>query len=339
MIYIAILCSLFLPLQLFPAMFHHILDHLEEQATTYQWEQPSDTPFDELIISWYADRPSNGHYAIYASIKVDENWSPWLPYALWGTDFQQTFDSGNDFFIRSYQDVVSVGEGKKGSAFRIQIRAEDGASLNDFHRLHVSATDLSQFSPDLPTFICEKSVSRFPVPLISQMALSDPRNKRLCSPTSATALVNFYNKDTASNAIDFAEKVYDKRWNIFGNWVFNVAQASLLLGKNYICYVERIENLTDIFSHIPVVISIKADLPNGAVPYSKSGHLLVVAGYDNDRQSFNCMDPAFQTNQDTAVDYQAVDLLPAWNCSKRIAYVIFPCSDPDKWCASHTASR
>ena len=130
MVRIAILCSLFLSVNLFSVMFHNNLDH-KTQANSYQWEQQCDTPFNELIISWNAKRPLKGHYAIYVSIKT-EDWSKWFPYALWGTDFQRTFDSGKSFFIRSYQDTIEISEGKKGTAFRIQIRAEDGASLKDF---------------------------------------------------------------------------------------------------------------------------------------------------------------------------------------------------------------
>src|SRR5665647_808347 len=89
---------------------HH---HRIVNASTnyYEWEESDLEPFEELIISWNTPRPDQGHYFFSVSLQMDE-WSPYVDYALWGKEKQNSYHSTNRF-IKSYQDIINT---KKGAA-------------------------------------------------------------------------------------------------------------------------------------------------------------------------------------------------------------------------------
>lgn len=116
------------------------------------------------------------------------------------------------------------------------------------------------------------------------MGLRDGRNGHLRSPTATTAVIRFLNEDSSLDPLEFAESCWDADFDIFGNWVFNVAEAyNRSKNSDYLCWVERYDDFLEILksleSGFPTVISVRGPLPGSAKPYS-NGHLLAVIGFD-----------------------------------------------------------
>jgi len=314
---------LLIHLSLFSSIYHHEVNPENIDNYSYEWKSPLLDPFDELLISWNAKRPDIGHFAIYVSVKTD-SWSPWLLYAEWGSNFQKGFKShpfSSD--AKVYQDAVSVLYGKKGESFKLRIVGKNGAKLENFKKIHVSANDMTSFS--FTNSFKNSACISLDVPGLSQMALSDPRNSRFCSPTSTTAVIRFLNQQQQTDPIDFAEKSWDMGFDIFGNWVFNVAHGyTQLLDENYSCWVERItsfERVLDLLQKgYPIVVSVRSPLPGSAEKYS-SGHLLVIKGFDPSEKEVLCMDPAFLSDEKTHVRYKLNDFIQAWERRGYIAYI------------------
>jgi hypothetical protein len=287
-----------------------------------EWKEEQLSPFDELMISWNAIRPIGGKFLFYVSVKTNE-WSPWLLYASWGSDGQSSFLSTTaDSSVKVYQDALEVMEGKKATAFQIKITSENGASLNDIHALHVYTNgDKAQEPQKLAS--CSTPIY-LEVPGLSQMAIDHIRHRDLCSPTSTTAITRYLSNNYTIDPVNFAQNVWDSKFDIFGNWVFNVAQASTHLGREWNCWVERLNGFDDIYQYLvqgyPVVISVRGPLLGSAQPYAK-GHLLAVIGYDAFNQKVMCMDPAFPIDSETHVSYDFSDLIQAWSRRGNIAYV------------------
>lgn len=99
------------------------------------WHEENLAPFDELMLTWNAKRPEKGKFHFYISVKTEEEWSPWLLYATWGSSGQSSYQTTGP--IKVYQDALEIAEGSKGTAFQIKVIGEEGASLNDIQRLHV----------------------------------------------------------------------------------------------------------------------------------------------------------------------------------------------------------
>lgn len=277
-------------------------------------------PFDELIVTWNAIRPSKGKYLFYASVKIKE-WTPWLLYASWGNDGQSSCNSTTNVApVKIYQDALEVLEGQKATGFQIKAAAEGNASLDEIRELHVytnsdKTAEPRQTTPHLlPVYL--------PLKGLSQMALDHVRHRDLCSPTSTTAVVRYLSNQSGIDPIRFAQNSWDGGFDIFGNWVFNVAQAAAELGPMWDCWVERLSGFDDIYLRLkqgtPVIVSVRGPLPGSAHTYT-NGHLMVVIGYEE--QKVICMDPRFPSDAETEVRYDLSEFLQAWNRRGRVAYI------------------
>lgn len=294
-------------------MLHHQAPFMQE------WKEENLNPFDELILSWNAERPNKGKFLFYVRVKTKE-WSPWLLYALWGHEGQSSFSSADeDTAVKVYQDTLEMMKGK-ATAFQIKVVPQEGAHLSSIYGLHVyinSGKGSQKTAPSLTSITLK-------VPGLSQMALDHVRHADLCSPTSTTAVTRYLANDDTIDPLFFAEHVWDSGFDIFGNWVFNVAQASTYLGNRWSCWVERLQGFNDIHCYInqgtPVIVSVRGPLPGSAQAYAK-GHLLVVMGYDSINQRVICMDPAFPQDHETHVSYALSDFMEAWSRRGNVAYI------------------
>lgn len=129
----------------------HFLDAhmIHQERIETEWKQENLIPFDELMISWNADRPSAGKYLFYVSVKTKE-WSPWLLYATWGSEGQQSFlNKAEGDPVHVYQDALEVMEGNQATGFQIKILTEGDASLSQVYHLHVYTNGDRIVNPEL----------------------------------------------------------------------------------------------------------------------------------------------------------------------------------------------
>lgn len=278
--------------------------------------------FDELMVTWNAYRPINGTYHIYVSVK-SEAWSPWLRYASWGSEGQQSYkEMSENGVVKVYQDAFMVAEGKKASAFRIKIETEGEARADAMWAIHVytNSDKLKVLQTKERAF---DSVA-LPVEGLSQMALDHARCKDLCSPTSTTAVLRFLTGNKALNPLEFVGNVWDKGFDIYGNWVFNAAEAAATLGSSWEVWVDRLPDFESLYRLLkagtPVVVSVRGPLVGSASPYA-GGHLIAITGYDAINQRILCVDPAFPSDQESKVSYPLEAFLEAWGRRGYLAYV------------------
>ena len=303
-------------------LMHRSLLEYEKKNNTFVWEETQLSSFDELIVSWNAERPESGFYLIQVSLFISA-WSPWLDYAYWGTNDQYTFKNDlPDLGIQVYQDIIKVLRDNKATGFRVRIIAKEKEALDGLRTLHISAIDRSTHTVN---FTPSENVSvNLKVMGLSQIALLDERRLSLCSPTSTTAVINFLSDTLPLSPLEFASYVVDSAFDIYGNWILNTAQASHLLGKSWECFVARLTSFNQIVDQLgkgyPVVVSIRGPLKGSALPY-ESGHLVVVTGYESKNQEVLCMDPAFPTDDLTHVKYPLNEFLTAWSRRQGTAYL------------------
>lgn len=299
-----------------------VLRECEKDRLECIWEETKLDPFDDVVVSWEAERPKVGSYLIQLSLDI-AGWSPWFDYALWSAHSQHTFmKSLPEAGIQVFQDTVEVLGGKKASGLKIRVMAQDGASLEKFRALSISAIDRSKHAVSAKH--SDHDSIELDISGISQVALPDDRRMRLCSPTSTTAVIRFLSRSSDLMPLKFADSIFDSAFDIYGNWILNTAQASHELGGAWRCYVSRLNSINPILDQLhkgyPVVVSVRGPLKGSPLPY-ESGHLLVVKGYDAKSQQVCCMDPAFPTNELTHVAYDLNDFLTAWGRRFGMAYI------------------
>ena len=324
---LGILLFFFAPFSpIFSEMHHHYINHSNIFENSFYWEKQDISSFKELLISWNAIRPKQGHYSIYVRVNTGI-WSPWLLYAIWGSNFQKGgISTQKNIPVHVDQDTVKILQGELGHGFQIKIIAENGADISHLKSIHVCSSSFNA------TFSIPKNLQTSPSYLLkvkglSQMALKDERKNRLCSPTSTTAIVRFLNKDNSLNPIEFAENVWDASFDIFGNWVFNVAEAYHQINNAfYSCWVERLTSFQTILDSlkkgVPVIISIRGPL-SGSPLFYKNGHLLAIIGFNSKTKKVICMDPAFNKDEETQVEYKLDDLIKAWERRQYVSYIFY----------------
>lgn len=276
-------------------------------SKSFSWEEKNTLPFNELILSWNGIRPKKGKWTFWVSLKDEE----WLKYAEWAPDSQRSFKSvGN--FAESYQDVVIPKE--LCTHFRIKVEGED---LSQLHFLNVCLSNLANHAIIIPQNL--PPVLLKGVPRQSQMILDHPRHRDLCSPTSTSTAVNYLLKKRIDPLL-FANLCHDNEFDIYGNWILNIAEAYNQIRSR--CHVERLTDFNALHAKLmqgrPVVVSVKGTIPGAPRPYP-CGHLMCVIGFDNGK--VYCIDSGFTDNESTFVGYEIADFLQAWGIRRNLAYV------------------
>lgn len=271
-----------------------------------EWNEKDVFPFNELILSWNGQRP-NGKWTFWVSLKENE----WLKYAEWSQQGQKTFKSVGSF-AQSYQDAVVCKELCR--EFRIKV---EGDELEKLHTLHVCLSHTEEYKILNPGPL--KKVLLNDVAGQSQIVLDHPRNKDLCSPTSTSTALSYLCKKRL-DPLFFANRVRDEEFDIYGNWILNVAEAYHQSGIP--CRVERLAHFGVLHGHLmkgkPVVVSVKGPIPGAPQPY-QSGHLLCVIGFDGEK--VYCIDSAFKTNESTFFGYDWKDFQSAWGRRRNLSYI------------------
>lgn len=298
---------------------YHILPVEAQKQSSYIWEQTLPFSFQELVLGWNASRPLKGHYHFSISIKMD-TWSPWFSYAVWEPYQQRSFrHQWNSLHI--FQDTVNISDAK-ATGWRLKVESSCSDPLTDFYALYASLPLVKEPSSTTKlSFICLE------VPPLSQLQIQDPRHMRICSPTSTTAAMRFLNPQLQITPLEFADKVWDNHFDIYGHWVFSTAQAFVELGQKWQTRVMHLSGFEQVHQLLktgtPVVVSVKGPLSGTLHPYNE-GHLLVIRGYDPVKNQVLCMDPAYPQDAETKVAYNLRDFLLAWQRRKNIAYVFKP---------------
>lgn len=287
-----------------------------------QWQEQEVIPFDEMFLSWSAKRPTNGKYLFQVSVKVSDVWSAWIPYAQWGSDGQAGSSRKlKKFPAKVHQDALIVLNENMATGFQVKVICEGTASLDDIYGLHV-------YTNGKGNKVSSEGSMKVPISLevkgLSQMVLDHPRHKSLCSPTSTTAVVRYLLESTSICPIAFAQNVWDSRFDIYGNWVFNTAHAASLLGPKWSCWVERLSGFSEIYHQLekgfPVIVSIRGPL-EGSGTSGKTGHLIAVIGYDPVKNRVLCRDPGLESDDQTQTSFPLSEFLEAWGKRGNIAYI------------------
>lgn len=300
---------------------------------SFIWECEPNFPFTEFILSWNAMRPECGKLTFWVNIKHN-SWAGWQRLAEWGATSQRTFVNKLNRYVHTTHSKVELKKGQLGRAFQVKVVFQNGANPKNLKALFACLSNVKKFrdgsyASNLPSVIVNG------VPRQSQMVLNHPRYRDLCSPTSTGIIVNYFNKklygycsnDLNSYMVDFADKVYDNGYlNIYGNWPLNVAAAHDATYGNVFFRVERLNYFSDLYKYlskkIPVAVSVRK-LRGGATSYS-NGHLMVVVGWNKEKQCVLCIDPAFPRNSYTPKAYRLRSFLRAWGRSLHLSYVPIP---------------
>ena len=256
-----------------------------------------------------------------------KQWGSWHKMMAWGAGVQRSFYDESAGLSKYCHVRLETGE-KQADAFHIKVVPHEGASLIGLKAVFVSLSDFIKFKPEkidrqglrLPSLLINN------VPKVSQFALNHSKNGSLCSTTSCSMLLG-YLLGQEVDPLDFAENSYDNGLGVYGSWPFNMAHAFERSGGQVYFAAARLNSFTGLYQRlqqgIPVVVSVRGYLAGAPKVYS-NGHLLMVIGFDAERQRVICHDPAFPSDDKTFTSYPLKGFLAAWERSHRLAYLAEP---------------
>jgi len=308
--------------------FNDILRVTNHHKKTLFFEKDRIKPFTQLVFSWNALRPDHGYFSFYVQVRNAETqrWGVWHYMADWGVDIQQSYLSKSDGSSTFVHVRLEMEDKKLADAFRIKIVSNKNAPLSLLHSYTIAVSDFNLFKSEHIVSDALQSVYIEGLPLIAQFALEHEDNSRICSPVSCTMVIDFLTS-TNQNPLDFALKSFDTGLNAYGSWPYNIAHAFNCCGGKVTFFVRRMNFFADIHRQLmegmPVIVSVRGTLP-GALKSFPHGHLIVVAGWDNETREVLCHDPAAENHETVFKRYPIAPFLQAWERSHRLAYIAQP---------------
>ncbi|MGA9748434.1 MAG: C39 family peptidase [Nocardioides sp.] len=325
------------------------------------WLSPAVTPdhrFTSLVPSWNARTPDGSWLEIEARTTADGvHWSRWWVLGRWSETDEEIHsttvaDQEDDTAHVRIEELVAR-PGTSWSAYQLRLtllRPAAGTALPSVSLVGaVVACGPAGEGPHEPGGTGHGT--EVPVPPYSQQVHRgeypqwDAGGRSWCSPTSTAMVLGTWGlgptpedyawvkPDYRDRFVDHAARyVFDQAYGGAGNWSFNTAYAAL---HGTEAFVTRLSSLAEaeqfVTAGIPLVASVafeEGELPGAG--YRTSGHLLVVAGFD-DQGDVIVNDPASHqvpSNAEVRVVYPRRELEQVWMRSGGIVYVIHPVDVP-----------
>lgn len=291
-------------------------------------------PFTQLVVCWNAQRPVDGQFDIFLRVHMQGaakvGWQPWFKIASWGDGVQKSYFEKRACSAFKYVRF-EVNPGSLGDGFEVKLvgKKTNGSLV---HAIFVCASNYDAFPATIEKpYWASKDLASVRVKGVSkksQQLVDHPRVGALCSPTTLSMILQ-YLLHKRVDSLETARGVYDAGLDVFGSWPFNMAYAFEKSNKRYFFYVERLGSFAQLHNLLksgPVGLSVRGPLKGGKTSY-RSGHFLVVVGFDATTKKVICFDPAFDALDQVAVAYDIAEFLPAWERSNRIVYRAVPISN------------
>ncbi len=287
-------------------------------------------PFSQLIFSWNAMRPQEGHFRFMVQVrnKSTQRWGKWHTMVDWGASVQRSYSNNDGKFARYNYVRFDLERNHYADAFRIRACAVDGADLSLIKSFAVNVSNLRAFISERGKKSLYKLASTHvpEVPKFSQRLIDHPDSGGMCSPTSCSMITSYFKQEDV-DPLAFAHNVYDQGLGVYGSWAFNVAHAYEKCEGKVLFAAARLASFKQLHQHlergIPVVVSVRGLITGAPKTYDK-GHLLLVVGFDAKERKVICHDPAWFSNEETEQRYPLDSFIRAWEASRRLAYIADP---------------
>ncbi len=305
-------------------------------------------PFSQLIATWNTDTPEGTSVDIEAQALVDGVWSDWISWGNWSTSKERASvdDSDATKLAGIWTDTLYIKNDKTANAvrFRVTLNSSDPNATPVLRAINGSI-DLNHgakmYYPEGEDKAAIEAVDKvLDVPAFSQMVRDPKIADSICSPTSATNVVDYYLAKSNIPGVlpeESAWSVYDTTYDGFGNWAFSASYMGSFGLTTKVVQCSSIYDLKrEIYNGRPVVISVSnarnennndPDVANFPIIHgfpipATWGHLITVTGFTKvDGKEYVCVNDSAAANDDgVKLKYLLDEFDTAWATSGRIAY-------------------
>jgi hypothetical protein len=273
----------------------------------------------QAVLSINVSRATPGSTGVLGMVQaqIEDGWTPWFRMVSWGLPhLDDGITSGPQG--RVHTDVLELQSASSVWRYRVAWRTE-GESPS-VHRVALSFATSGDVQDDSRNDVWG---TRLDVPFLSQWNAMQHSPERVCSPTSVAMVAGFYGCSVSADEV--AAAVYDRQYDIYGNWSLNMLAISRLGFRATVEYVKSLRYVEDAIAlgH-PVIASIaytEGSLTGAPRPAS-SGHLVVISGFTENGDVIT-RDPAART-EDAWLTYPRDEFARAWLSHGGAVYRITP---------------
>ncbi len=270
-------------------------------------------PFMELVLTWNARIDEFSKITFFISIGDEANFSDFFIMGYWTENYKSSFKNQEDDFGKVLIDVLKPKFETSQIKFKILIKSDinNNTSIKNISL----TTKTSKRSVSINNYQFNESY----IDVLAFQQLSIPVfGNRICSPTSLSMVLNYYNHIVSPS--ETAGKTYDQGAAIYGNWSFNASYAGGFDDlQSRVEYIDDLNILNNyLVNGIPLILSIrttdKSDLENSIMAYP-SGHLVVLIGLSFSDGVWYAIvnDPAEYTDEAVTRQYLLSELIDAWS--------------------------
>lgn len=248
------------------------------------------TPFTSLIMSWNTDLPEGSHSEVFCRAKAEDGtWSDWLSWGLWSPFIKRHSIEETDGGVASEEcDTLTMKKGLIGIAAQIRCVLRRQQADTAAPALRLLAVSVKRCLDDRMGDHMEKTYVNNPVPAYSQLIRDPNIGNVMCSPTTATVMMNGLGGDILPE--ETAMACWDHVYEGFGNWAYTMAAAGSFGYEAWLTYGDvdtmRQELLRGYVVGCNVGYSNTKERANENAPYVENtpgytgGHLMCVRGME-----------------------------------------------------------
>ena len=290
-------------------------------------------PLNEVVPSWNVEVPPDTGFLVQLRMGLsgEDRWTPYYYLGVWGACTPPAEKITSDEFGRIDIDYFMSRRLFDRIQYRVRLFGRPGRPGPRLRRFAVVCTnslgDKGLYSRTRRTIELPPKTRwqrRLPVPYRSQTVEDDSIRHSICSPTSVAMVMAYRGVERPTRHM--CDMIWDAEYGLYGNWA-RAVQGAFVEGVPG--YVMRFGTWDEVKAAIardqPVIASIR--VPHGALtgaPYKASaGHLLVIAGFDEDGNVL-VNDPAAKTKEAGLAAYKADEMQKVWLDAGGVGYILLP---------------
>lgn len=267
--------------------------------------------FKEITPSWNATTDIHSQVTLFIKIRVNGIWTDYISYGVWSNHGHNLGISHRPDYetIRVTADRIFVIQDAFGDAVQLKVILQGVMPKLRLVAFSTDAVEKEEIHGN-----CYQLIPS--VPKISQLISGHKDANCICSPTSLTMALHYFNVDISY--FDVVSGTFDTGNKAYGNWPQNVAFAGECGLRAYTKRCTSINTVKDLISrNIPVVCSIvmkdKSQL-EGAICAYPDGHLVIVVGFKmiNGIEYILVNDPAANSLEDVFRTYKLSEFVSVW---------------------------
>lgn len=283
-------------------------------------------PFTELLPSWNPNCPTDTGLTLHVRVRDarDRRWSPWLYLGQWGRTQHDPTRTVEYHDGKVEIDVLVLD--RPADAYQVRVGFEsynfDPAVSPALRKLSVvySGRDTRGRSRP-PTTLPANWARDLPVPFFAQGDSHPAVKSEICSPTSLAMVLAY--RGVRVDVLQNALAVYDREYDLFGNWGRAVARAGELGCDATLVRIRSMDEARRLIAAgQPIIASIrfkKGEFPSHVMSET-DGHLIVIRGFTPGGDAI-VNDPASK-QRGNGVVYRADELARAWFGAGGVAYLV-----------------